>query len=141
MGMTIVLDTPEQINLWVLLSRRAQLKLHLKGYPVKGLVAWFKKNLPVGEGGKPVRTAKDCIIPIEYAISAAGGEVDYSWVNLHIMEIVQKDTVFQDMGIYSSPDDISEGSYLGQMYKAGRAEIVLTTQEPRPANGELYTIA
>jgi hypothetical protein len=138
--MTIALTTPEQIGMWVLLSRRHQLKLHLKGYPVKGLVAWFKRNLPEGEGGKPVRTAKDCIVPIEHAISAAGGEVDYSWVNMQVFEKVRED-VLQDLGVYNSPDDIGEDSPLAQMYRAGRLEIVLTTQDVRPPNGNLYQLA
>jgi len=138
--MTIVLDTPEQITMWVLLSRRAQLKMHLAGYPVKGLVAWFKRNLPTGEGGKPVRTAKDCIVPLEYAISEAGGDIDWTRVNMHVMRRLNPE-VFQDLGVYDSPEDIQEGSPLAEMYKAGDLEIVLTLAEPRKATGDLFTTA
>jgi hypothetical protein len=138
--MTIALDTPEQINMWVLLSRRAQLKMHLAGYPVKGLVAWCKRNLDMTEGGKPIRTAKDAVVPLEYLISQHGGQVDWKVVNMHVMRRLN-DEVFQDLGIWDSPEEIQEGSPMHQMYEAGSLEIVLTTQETRKPTGELFTTA
>lgn len=42
--MTIILDTPEQINMWVLLSRRAQLWLQGKGLKTPGLFKWLSEN-------------------------------------------------------------------------------------------------
>lgn len=138
--MTIALDTPEQINMWVLLSRRAQLKMHLAGYPVKGLVAWCKRNLVTGENGKPIRTAKDAVVPLEYLISQHGGEIDWKLVNMHVMRRLNPET-FQDLGIYDSPEVIEVGSPMHQMYEAGALEIVLTLQEPRKANGDLFVTA
>lgn len=131
----IVLDKPEQINMWVLLSRRHQLQLHMKGLKVPGIVKWCKANI---SGAESARTAKDCVVPVEFAISQAGGEIDYELVNLHIMRIVRPG-IFQDLGIYDSPSDIQPGSPMAQMYQSGQLEIVLTVDSVRPANGELFT--
>src|SRR5689334_4564089 len=90
-GGTIVLDTPAQISMWILLSRRHQLQLQLKGYRTAGLVKWCKANIP---GAANARTAKDCVVPVEYAISQAGGEVDYKLVNINCLEVVRPDEVF-----------------------------------------------
>lgn len=140
MSESIILDTPKEINMWVLLSRRHQVQLHLKGVKVPGIVKWVKENL--GQGyHHPIRTARDCIVPVEYAISQAGGEVDYSLVNVHIMAHTNNPHVFQDYGVYGSPADINPDSQIACLYAAGKIEVVLTLDEPRPPNGELYTSA
>lgn len=133
----IVLDTPEEINMWVLLSRRHQVQLHLKGVKVPGIVKWVKENL--GEGYPfPIRTARDCIVPIEYAISQAGGEVDYNLVNIHVLAQTNNPSVFQDYGVYDSPADINPDSHIASLYVNGQAEVVLTLEDPRPPTGELF---
>ena len=114
--------------------------MQLKGLKTPGLVKWVRENIP---GAEKVRTAKQAVVPIETAISAGGGEVDYRLVNLHLMERVNGfgSDVFQDLGIYDSPDVIAEGSYIHTLHTLGALEAVLTLEEPRPANGELYTTA
>lgn len=130
--MTIALDTPEQIAMWVLLSRRHQLQSQMKGIKTPGLIKWCQANIE-GAG----RTAKSCVVPVEYAISQAGGEVDYNLVNLHVM--YRQGGLFHDQGIFSHPDDMHEG--LKRAYEAGRLEIVLTLDEPRESNRQVYVPA
>lgn len=129
------LDTPQQIGLWVLLSRRHQLQLQMKGLKTPGLVKWCQNNIP-GAG----RTAKDCVVPVEFAISEAGGEVDYKLVNVQVMEKVRSD-IFQDLGIYSDITEVEASGYFRSLAENGRLEIVLTLDEPRKPTGDLLTPA
>lgn len=135
--MSIVLDKPEQIAMWVLLSRRAQIKLHLNGIPVKGLVSWCKKNI---EGCENARTVKQCVVPVEYAIAAAGGPQDFSIVNVHVMEKVNN-TTFLDRGIFNSMDDVEANARMVYLYSTGNLEIVYTLDTVRDANGQIYVPA
>lgn len=137
MSDTIVLDTPEQISMWVLLSRRHQLQLHMKGLKVPGIVKACREQIP---GCASARTAKDCVIPVEFAISQAGGEIDYKLVNVHIMEKVRSD-VFQDLGIYNSVDEAGESKYLRDLFAVGRLEVVLTLDPVRNPTGEFFAPA
>jgi hypothetical protein len=134
--MTIALTTPDEIGMWVLLSRRHQVQLHLKGIKVPGIVKWCKDNLGTGEGGKAIRTAKDAIVPIEYAISEAGGKVDYRLVNVQVM--VKAMGLFHDQGIFSDMSEVEDNPDMVKAYQDGRLEIVLTTKDTRPANREVY---
>lgn len=128
-----VLDTPQQISMWVLLSRRHQIQLHLKGLTVRGLAASLKRDFP-GQG----RNVKDFIVPVEFAISEAGGEVDYKLVNIHIMEALPSG-VFVDMGVFNSPKDAAaENAGIAALGMAGRLECVLTTEAVRPPNGKHF---
>jgi hypothetical protein len=132
-----VLDTPEQINMWVLLSRRSQLKLQMKGIKTPGLVKWCKANIP---GAEKARTAKDCVVPVEYAISEAGGPPDYSLVNVHVMVRLQNG-FFRDEGIFSTMAEVEAIDRLTTLYMQGRLELVYTLDEPRPPTKELYVPA
>lgn len=132
--MTISLDTPEQINMWVLLSRRHQIQLHLKGLKVKGLVACLKREFPEVNG----RTAKDFIVPVEFAISEGGGEVDYKLVNVHVM--LKRGGLFFDRGIFASMDEAGTPENR-ELFAKGLIEAVLVLDEPREPNGETYVPA
>lgn len=136
-GDGFILDTPEQIEMWVLLSRRAQLKLQMKGIRTPGLVKWCRENI---EGAEKARTAKDCVVPVEFAIALAGGKTDYTLVNVHVMERVN-DEVFQDLGIFPDMDAVEQNAGLVALYMANRLELVFTLDEPREATGDLYTNA
>ena len=129
--MSITLDTPEQISMWVLLSRRGQIKMHLKGYPVKGLATCLKRMYPEVGG----RTVKDFVVANEFAISEAGGTPDYSLVNVHVM--LSRGGLFFDRGIFSSMDEA--GTVENRvLFNEGRLEVVLTMEEPREPNGQTY---
>lgn len=130
--MTIALDTPEQISMWVLLSRRHQIQLHMKGLTVRGLAASLKRDFP-GQG----RNVKDFVVPVEFAISQAGGEVDYKLVNVHAMEVLPNGN-FKDMGIWESMDAAGEQAGIKALFFAGRMELVLTTDAVREPNGKQF---
>lgn len=134
--MSIVLDTPEQINMWVLLSRRHQIQLHLKGMTVKGLAASLKRTFPdVGS-----RYVKDYVIPVEFAISERGGQVDYNLVNVHVM--LKRGGMFHDRGVYNDPDAaLNTHPEFGPAFAKGQLEVVLTTDEPRPMTNEIFVPA
>lgn len=134
--MSIMLDTPEQISMWVLLSRRSQLKLQLKGLKTLGLIKWCKANI---EGCEKARTAKDCIVPVEYAIATAGGPQDFSIVNVHVM--LERGGVFFDRGIFPDMDAVEANPKFVDAYNSGRLEIVYTLDEPREANNEMFVPA
>lgn len=126
-----VLDKPEQISMWVLVSRRHQVQMHLKGLTQKGIIAALKRD--IGNNGNRV---KDYVVPIEFAISEAGGQVDYKLVNVHICEILGNG-LFKDLGVFPDPDHAAENAGIMALHMAGRLEIMLTTDEPREATGQL----
>lgn len=132
---TIALDTPEQITMWVLLSRRSQLKLQMKGLKVPGIVKWCKANVP---GAERARTARDCIVPLEYMIAERNGPADFSIVNVHVMRIVGNG-VFQDLGIFPDTTTVEvEHPEWMTLYHNGGLEVVFTLDEPRESNGQFY---
>jgi hypothetical protein len=138
---TIVLDTPEQIQMWVLLSRRAQLKLWLKGegtenpgfYQTKGLIKWCRVHIP---GCESARRARDCIVPVENAIVFAGGPQDFSIVNVHVMEV--SGDYFLDRGVFPDMSAVEAEPALVELYNLGLLELVYTMDAPREPNGKAY---
>lgn len=124
------LDTKPQINMWVLLSRRHQVQLHLKGLKVKGITTALKRDF--GDHGRQV---KDYIAPIEQAIAEAGGEVDYNLVSVHVL--VSRMGMFFDRGVFPDMETASTPEHV-QMFADGDLIVVLTTDEPREANNEIY---
>lgn len=131
--MSFVLDTPEQINMWVLLSRRSQLKLQMKGISVPGIVKWCRANVP---GAEKARTAKACVVPLEYMIAAAGGPQDFSIVNVHVMR--KRGDYFADLGIHPDMVSLEANPAMVEAYNKGQLEIVYTLEEPRPSNRQTY---
>jgi len=125
------LDKPEQINMWVLLSRRHQVQLHLKGLKVKGITTALKREF--GDHGRNVR---DYIVPIEFAISQAGGEIDYNLVNVHVMQMTMPG-IFHDRGVFASMDDAGTPENRA-LFAKDALEVVLTLEEPREPNGQIY---
>jgi hypothetical protein len=132
-----MLDTPEQIAMWVLLSRRSQLKMQMKGLKVPGIVKWCRENI---EGCENARTARDCVLPVEYAIASAGGPQDYSIVNVHVMRKTP-DGLFHDRGIHPDMAAVEADPTMVRLYERGMLEIVYTMDEPRPSNGQIFVPA
>lgn len=126
-----MLDTPAQISMWVLLSRRHQIALHTKGLTVKGLVACLKREFPEAHG----RTAKDFIVPVEFAISQAGGDIDYSKVNVHIM--LRAGGMLHDRGIFANMDEAGTPENR-RLFAEGKIECVLTLDAPREPSGGIF---
>lgn len=131
--MTICLDTPAQISAWVILSRRHQVQMHLKGYPVKGIVSALKRDF--GDHGSRVA---NYVLPIEEACAAAGIEKDWKLVSLHVM-VNGGDNYYYDSGIYNTDTeamDAIEG--LAEAVQRGDAVVVLTQEDPRPPIAAAY---
>ncbi len=135
--MTIVLDTPEQINMWVLLSRRSQLKMHLAGFKVTNIVKACRRDVP---GCEDARTALDCVVPVNYAISEGGSEIDYSMVNVHVL-VDNEDGTYVDNGIYSDMSGVEADPGFTALYAVGRLELILTLEEPREATNILVALS
>ena len=130
------LDTPAQISMWVLLSRRHQVQLHLKGLKVPGIVKACREQIP---GAENARTAKDLIVPIEYAISEAGGEIDFRLVNVHVM--LNRGGMYFDKGVFSDMSEVEANPAFVEWYGEGMLEIVLTLDEPRGETNEIFVPA
>jgi hypothetical protein len=138
MSESITLDTPEQITAWVLISRRHQIALQMNGLKTPGLVKWCRENVP---GAEQARTVRDCIVPVEYALSELGAEVSDNLVNVHIMERVNSGA-FIDRGVYSDPEEaVNTHPVFMEMQAKGNLEVVLTLDEPRPQNGKIFVPA
>lgn len=133
--MTIMLDTPAQISAWVILSRRHQVQLHLKGLKVKGILSALKRDF--GDHGNRVA---NYVLPIEEACAAAGIANDWNLVSLHVM-VGAGPNYYTDEGIYNSDTeamDAIEG--LADMVANGVAVVVLTQEAPRPPIAAAYTM-
>lgn len=130
MSDTIVLDTPAQISMWVLLSRRHQVQLHMKGLKVKGIMACLKREF--GDHGNRVA---NYVLPIEHAIANAGGEVDYKLVNVHVM--VNRGGMLFDRGVFANMDDAGTDTHK-MWHEEGILALQLTSEDVREANGEIY---
>lgn len=136
----------EGVNMWVLLSRRSQIKMHLGlrpdgtpanvKIPVPGLMKWCKANI---EGCENARTVRDCIVPVETAIAMAGGPQDFSIVNVHVMLV--RGGLFHDRGVYNDMSEVEAVPAFVNAYQQGRLEIVYTLDAPREPNGEIYVPA
>lgn len=129
--MSIMLDTPEQINLWVLLSRRHQVQLHLKGIKVPGILKWGKDHFP-GE----VKTVKDMVVAVETAISMAGGEPDFNLVN--VQTFLKRGGLLYDLGVFPTMAEVEAKPEFVKAYERGILEIMFTTEDVREANSQVY---
>ena len=81
--MTTMLNTPEQINAWVLLSRRSQLHLHLQGVKVPGIVKWCKANIPAEYA--PMNTAKQCLVAFNDWVGDEGLLKEDQWCSYKLL--------------------------------------------------------
>lgn len=135
--MSFSLDTPEEINMWVLLSRRAQVKMHMRGMEVPGLMSWIRSNI---EGAESIRTVREGIVPLEYAIVSAGGPQDFTFVNVHVM-VETMQGIYKDMGIVADMGAVETNPDWVTYYQQGRLELVYTLDDVRPANDEIFVPA
>ena len=110
--------------------------MQMKGLKTPGLVKWCQQNIP---GAEKARTAKQCVVPVEYAISQAGGEVNYKYVNVHVL--VRRMGMMFDRGIFSDIAEVEADDNMVQEYVNGTLEIVLTLDKPRPATNKIYVPA
>lgn len=120
-----VLDTPAQINMWVLLSRRSQLKLQGKGIKTKGLFTALKREV-----GITSRKWDVALLELNDIIGDAGGPEDPE-VN-YLVWIGQNDT-YIDRGIYGSLADV-EAKFAENVARGEQYVITRTFEDVREAD-------
>lgn len=140
---TIALTTPAQINMWVLLSRRSQLKMQMGmrpdgtpsnvKMPTPGLLKWCKANV-----GPQCTTAKRALHALNELIEANGGPEDPAQNYIVAMSVRQGGTLFADQGIVKGMSAVSANEEWVNAYKVGRLHIVMTPEDVRPHNGNVY---
>lgn len=128
--MTITLDTPEQINAWILLSRVHQAELHMKGYSVKGLLKWLQANIPDCANDRTVKDAYPHLL--DYA-GEFGGVLDNhkELCNYQLLVAKMGHNLYFDFGIFDSIDDIQSIPNMQRAYDAGRVIILRTMKDVR----------
>jgi hypothetical protein len=130
--MSVMLDRPEQIHMWVLLSRRSQLQLHEKGLKTPGLFKWLKDNL-----GITTRNARKARQELNDLIGELGGPEDPDTNFNVLIEAAFFPGKYLDDGIYPTMEEV-ESQYRAAF--AGRADqivIMRTLDEPRDPNGNV----
>lgn len=130
MSETIILDTPEQINAWVLASRISQAHLHMDGLKVPGLAKWIKANVPDVTTERTVRDMYPRLLDFcdLYNVSAPGGER----CNYQVLMTPEGpfSGLYFDCGIFASIEDITAPVVL-DAYKDNRVVVLRTMEEPR----------
>lgn len=130
----IVLDTPDQIQMWVLLSRRFQVKQHLAGMKVPGLLSSLKREI-----GPHCTTMKKAQFAVEEAIVAAGGGPDESLVNFHVA-MQTMPGIYRDLGIFDTIADAN--AFVSVNYpnatNADAFHMEITQSPVRVANDTIY---
>lgn len=140
--MTIVLDTPEQINAWVLMSRVSQVSLHLKGHKVKGLAAWLKMNVPAEYCSGKERTVKDFTIPLldwcddENVPTDRVGSLIEGINYLVVCSGSPGSNLYYDQGIYETMDEAWADWYAE--YMQGCVHVFRTWDAVRGSQPKMY---
>lgn len=134
--MSIVLDTPEQINAWVLLSRISQCHLHMKGLKVPGLAKWLKANVPDITTERTVRDMYPRLLDYcdTLGISAPGDEM----CNYQVLIRGRNDEIYLDYGIYPNLDVVAEE--YGDDYRQDLVIIMRTMEVVRPPDQNICMV-
>lgn len=134
------LDTPEQINAWVILSRISQAHLHMKGYTVKGLASWLKRNVPECENLRTVKQMYPRLLDYagEFGIEAPGGE-QCNYQVLRTPKAVLNGLYF-DAGVVSSIEEVEANDLWAEDYADDRLVIIRTMDEPREADRAIQMV-
>lgn len=134
--MTIVLDKPEQINAWVLMSRISQCHIHMQGYPVKGLHKWLVKNVPDAAGTRTVKDAYPRLLDYcdTFGVTAPGGE------RCHYQVLVKTLGLYHDRGVFASMADIEANDAIVARYAEGRVVILRTMGAVRDRDPKIQMV-
>jgi hypothetical protein len=132
--MTIALTTPAEINMWVLLSRRSQLKLQMKGIKTPGIIKWCKENL-----GPEATTSKRALLMLNDLISEQGGPNDPEQHVLVALASSPASTYAIDAGIYPNMEAVEAVESFTTAYRDGCLHIIHTSDDVRgPKAGLMY---
>lgn len=134
--MTIVLDKPEQINAWVLLSRISQCHLHMKGLAVKGLHKWLVANVPDCADTHTVKQAYPRLLDYcdQFGITAPGGE------QCQYQVLIKALGLYHDQGIFASMADIEADENIVARYAEGRVVILRTMDAVRDRDPKIQMV-
>jgi hypothetical protein len=126
---TIVLDTPEQINAWVLASRISQCHLHMAGLQVKGLAGWLKRNIPDCNGLRTVKEMYPRLLDYcdTFGVYAPGGE-RCNYQVLWTPKGAGRGLYF-DQGVVATVEDIEANENWAEAYNDQRL-VILRTMDP-----------
>lgn len=127
--MTTSLDTPEQINAWVILSRVHQAELHMKGLKVPGLLKWLKANIPDCANATSVKNAYPALLDYADAEGVLGNHKELC--NYQVLATPAKGSVYFDQGIFDSIEDIQNAPGMKAVYDDGRVVILRTMKDVR----------
>lgn len=130
--MSITLDTPEQINAWVLLSRISQCHIHISdtGLKVPGLAKWLKANVPDVTTETTVKAMYPRLLDYcdTFGVQAPGGEQCNYQV---LITPTALHGLYFDMGIVGSMSDIEANPEWVKAYGEDRVVIMRTMDECR----------
>ena len=128
MSQSFTLDTPEQINAWVLISRISQCHLHMDGLKVPGLLKWLKANIPDCADARTVKAAYPRLLDYcdSLGIEAPGGERCNYQVLITVFQ-----GLYLDAGIVGSIADIEANPDWVKAYAEGRMVILRTMDAVR----------
>lgn len=124
------LDTPEQLNAWVLLSRISQCHLHMGGLKVPGLHKWLKANIPDCAGTRTIKQAYPRLLDYcdQFDITAPGGERCNYQVLMTGGPLMG---LYLDQGIVASLSDIEANPTWANAYTENRLVILRTMDDVR----------
>lgn len=140
--MTICLDTPEQINAWVLISRVSQCTLHLKGYPVKGLLKWLTKNVPDCADARTIKQAYPRLLDYCDSMGVNTDRVSATYpVRYQILVTpTALNSLYFDYGIVPNLTDVEFVSKWGKAYDEGRMVIIRTLDDCRDRDRNIQMV-
>jgi hypothetical protein len=127
--MSISLDTPEQINAWVLLSRISQCHIHMNTtMKVPGLASWMKANVPDVTNERTVKDMYPRLLDYcdTLGVQAPGGEQ----CNYQILMTGGPLTgLYFDYGIVDSMTEVEANPTWVKAYAENRL-VIMRTMEP-----------
>lgn len=136
---SFALDTPQQINAWVLLSRISQCHLHMSGLRVPGLLKWLKANVPDCATARTVKAAYPRLLDYcdQFGIEAPGGERCNYQV---LITPTALNGLYFDFGVVDSLETIKENPTWVDAYSDGRMVILRTMENVRDRNPRIQMV-
>lgn len=137
MSESFSLDTPEQINAWVLLSRISQCHLHMDGLKVNGLLKWLKANVPDCADCHTVKAAYPRLLDYcdQFNLSAPGGER----CNYQVL-ITVFSGLYLDYGVFRTLADIEANEQFSKAYREGRMVVLRTMDSVRDRDPKVQMV-
>lgn len=137
MSEAIVLDTPEQINAWIWLSRLHQCELHMKGYTHPGLFTWLRRNVPDLTTERTVKAAYPRLLDHMDTLGVLPAEHEEKCNYQILLTPSALDGLYFDFGVVGSLSDIEANADFVAAYGEGRLVIIRTAENVRDRNPKI----